>query len=523
MCNNDKQVHSTGEQTLAGQVLASENDADISIGTATFHRMIELFPHPVYIIDTNDFSIKQGNRAAFLEPHQIGQKCHNVIWGIESPCSDSGGQCLIREIMKTKQPAVTRQTLKSGPGFTRHIETYAYPIFDISGNVVQIVKHIRHFQAARGSQAMRHESLRSRSRNEARGDVPQQEIGFLEKVINSLSHPFYVIDAYDYTIKMANKAARLGPLTGTETCYSLTHRRNEPCNSTLHPCPLDQVKRTGKPAIVEHEHYDEHNNIRLLEVHAYPVFDEQGSVKQIIEYDLDVTEQKWAEKQLETESKRARLYLDLLAHDMANQIQVISGGTELLHEIGLFNMTPEICENILKQLQESVTRCRSLISKARSTEQLVMAPMVERSLAKVLIESIQTMCERHDRVVVDFVCEVPEALVIADKFLEDMLGNLLDNAVEHNSALVKQIWVKLSYTEGGYFVSISDNGSGISSSKKEGIFDPSQRLGGLGLHFSTEIVEKYGGRLEVRDRVLHNADEGAEFLVWLPAKGGLAI
>ncbi|UCF16453.1 MAG: hypothetical protein JSW59_03150, partial [Phycisphaerales bacterium] len=37
---------------------------------------------------------------------------------------------------------------------------------------------------------------------------------FLETVLESLTHPFYVVDAEDYTIQMANSAARLGDLTG---------------------------------------------------------------------------------------------------------------------------------------------------------------------------------------------------------------------------------------------------------------------------------------------------------------------
>ena len=45
------------------------------------------------------------------------------------------------------------------------------------------------------------------------------------------------------------------------------------------------------------------------------------------------------------------------------------------------------------------------------------------------------------------------------------------------------------------------------------------RLGGLGLHFSKDVVEKYGGRLEVRDRVEGDSSKGAKFVVWLPKAG----
>jgi DNA-binding NtrC family response regulator len=41
----------------------------------------------------------------------------------------------------------------------------------------------------------------------------QKQIEFLSIVMESLTHPFYVIDASDYTVKMANEAAKLGGLS----------------------------------------------------------------------------------------------------------------------------------------------------------------------------------------------------------------------------------------------------------------------------------------------------------------------
>jgi len=90
--------------------------------------------------------------------------------------------------------------------------------------------------------------------------VQKEEINrqneFLTHVIESLPHPFYVVDAQDYTIKMANSAARLGELTPNTTCYNLTHRRSCPCDGAEHPCPLQVVKNTREPFVVEHLHYD---------------------------------------------------------------------------------------------------------------------------------------------------------------------------------------------------------------------------------------------------------------------------
>ena len=126
---------------------------------------------------------------------------------------------------------------------------------------------------------------------------------FLETVLESLTHPFYVIDTNDYTILMANSAARLGDMGEAITCHALTHKQNKPCNMNDHPCPLEMVKKTGKPVTVEHIHYDKAGNARNVEVHGFPIFDDDGIVVQMIEYCLDITDRKRVEKALQLETK----------------------------------------------------------------------------------------------------------------------------------------------------------------------------------------------------------------------------
>ena len=126
-----------------------------------------------------------------------------------------------------------------------------------------------------------------------------------DNVLESLPHPFYVIDANDYSIKIANTAtAVFGAISEDATCYALTHNRNQPCRGITHTCPLKEVKRTKKPVKLEHIHYDKDGNVRHVEIHAFPIFDDEGNVIQMIEYSLDITERKQAEEALvESEAK----------------------------------------------------------------------------------------------------------------------------------------------------------------------------------------------------------------------------
>lgn len=129
-------------------------------------------------------------------------------------------------------------------------------------------------------------------------DRVKEQNKFLKSVIESLTHPFYVIDADDYSIKLANSAARCGPSPADPTCYQLTHKRERPCDSANHPCPLQEVKELKEPFIAEHIHYNSGGEKRNIEVHAYPIFDKSGKVIQILEYSLDITERKKAEEEI---------------------------------------------------------------------------------------------------------------------------------------------------------------------------------------------------------------------------------
>ena len=129
---------------------------------------------------------------------------------------------------------------------------------------------------------------------------------FLMSILESLTHPFYVLDAHDYTIQMANSAARFSGRTGQPTCYALTHRRDAPCDTAKHPCPVEKIKRTKAPVTVEHIHWDELGRARNVEVHGYPLFDAEGNVAQVIEYTLDITARKQAEEALREGEARWR-------------------------------------------------------------------------------------------------------------------------------------------------------------------------------------------------------------------------
>ncbi len=132
---------------------------------------------------------------------------------------------------------------------------------------------------------------------------------FLNNVIESLRHPFYVIDVNDYTVKLANSYAFSGDLSKNVTCFALTHNRKSPCKGAKHVCPLEQMKKTKKPVKVEHVHYV-NGDPRIFEVRAFPIFDSVGNVTQMIEYSLDITDHKQAEEELRNSEEKLKILFE---------------------------------------------------------------------------------------------------------------------------------------------------------------------------------------------------------------------
>lgn len=213
----------------------------------------------------------------------------------------------------------------------------------------------------------------------------------LDRILDSLPHPFYVVNAHDYSIVVANQAALRGQgKEGRYTCHELTHHQSRPCLSKEHPCPLAIVRKTKKSTLVEHIHYDSKGELCFVEVYGFPIFDEQGEVVEMIEYCIDITKRKQAEQKLAylathdalTELPNRTLFNIRLKLEMGHAIRDknrlavmlldLDGFKEINDTLG-HDTGDEVLRAVARRL-ESILRKSDTVARLGGDEFLVLVP-----------------------------------------------------------------------------------------------------------------------------------------------------
>jgi PAS domain S-box-containing protein len=211
---------------------------------------------------------------------------------------------------------------------------------------------------------------------------------------------------------------------------------------------------------------------------------------------------------LKNAEAEVRFLLDLLLHDIGNQLQLIIAGADLWTK----ESSLDVIESAQAYIRDGAQRCMDLISKIRSTEESKVEPLHPVDLIEVVkgeahLLSTQLGIQPEFR-------ELPESMVVyADNALNHLIWNLLENAVKHNPKKKRRIWIS-GESKGDFFeLSIADNGRGLSKSQKKELFNTGRRFGGVGLHLVRRLITKYGIQLNVEDRVKNHPEEGLKVVI----------
>jgi PAS domain S-box-containing protein len=204
-------------------------------------------------------------------------------------------------------------------------------------------------------------------------------------------------------------------------------------------------------------------------ISATPYIDRDGKFVGTFAVVTEISDQKEAEETVQ-------FYLDLLSHDIANQLQVIMTSTGLLEE----EVPPSYIDDAQKDILDAVERCNRLITKVKRAAQIRHIPLSRIDVMPVLKEKIKVL-ERVYGAKVHIQGLKKSFPVEADVLLGEMIWNLLENAARHNPKDEKQVWVTCETNANACNLVIADDGPGLSDMRKKMLFTERKHGGGVGI------------------------------------------
>ncbi len=213
-------------------------------------------------------------------------------------------------------------------------------------------------------------------------------------------------------------------------------------------------------------------------------------------------------KKLEAANREANLYLDIMTHDIKNAENVSSLYADLLIE-----MLGEEAALYAKKIRSSIRKSAEIIGNVTTIRR------IHHDSSDVRSVDLEVVIKGEVAAFPDVAIEFGDAprQVWADDLLSEVFSNLIRNAVKFGGPGVRIAIRVEDYDGESVLVSVEDTGPGIPDSMKESIFHRFERgwVGGcgdgLGLFIVRTLVKRYGGTIQVEDRVEGRPDLGAAF------------
>ena len=239
---------------------------------------------------------------------------------------------------------------------------------------------------------------------------------------------------------------------------------------------------------------------------------------------IEVTIERVRDRQrMERERERANL-LRAISHDLRTPLSGIMGSAEMLMDM---TEKDDKRQTLLKGIYQDADWLKSLVENILSLTRLQDGKILVHKEMEALEEVIACAVAHIEKNYPDreIQVEIPEdfRMVPMDaKLIEQVITNLLDNAVKHTT-LEEAVTVCVSYLSDMAQVTVRDEGEGIAKEDEGNLFQifytsktraSDVRKGiGLGLTICETVVNAHGGTITGRNR---KDGKGAEFIFTLP-------
>lgn len=201
-----------------------------------------------------------------------------------------------------------------------------------------------------------------------------------------------------------------------------------------------------------------------------------------------------------------------LAHSLKTPLAVLANDADHLAGAGQSVAASSIrsqIERMRRQTDWHLARTRATAAGVGRQERTSL-PEAVAGLVRALTRL------HHDRVTISVEIPGDLSVAVAQPDLEEILGNLMDNACRHAQS---RVTVRGAQDGGLVSVSVEDDGAGLDAATRTAVLGRGVRADeqspgtGLGLAIARELAEIYGGRLTLAEA----AEGGLAAVVTLPA------
>mgnify|MGYP000039692123 FL=1 len=278
------------------------------------------------------------------------------------------------------------------------------------------------------------------------------------------------------------------------------------------------------------------SGIKYLNNHIVPL-EYDGSEPRALVITTDISHHKEAQKILQQATKQAEesavskaRFLANMSHEIRTPLTGIMGMVSLIEELAQGEELTQYVQSLTSSVQHLMNIVNDILDLSKSDAGHIELDESETSLWHILddLEALYLpqALQKHIRLQVSFVSNVPRRVVVDAFRLRQVLYNLMSNAVKFTERGSINITVGTQKVGEKNLLkfSIKDSGIGIKPSKQSLIFDVfrqaqaniSKNHGGtgLGLSICRNLVEMMGGVISVESDV----GKGAEFWFTLPLK-----
>jgi PAS domain S-box-containing protein len=333
-------------------------------------------------------------------------------------------------------------------------------------------------------------------------------------------------------------------------CFEVLHGRSTP----LPECPCASTLTSGEPATGSYE-----SNGRTFEISAWPVLDADRNVTAFVHVTRDITERIEVEGQLAQADRLSSmgmlaagvaheinnplsyvLYnLESLTEDLPQLLRTVRRAQAGLAELAESNpalesmgelaakMNPALLDDIQERFKDALGGTHRIRDIARGlgtfsrVEEDQLVPVNLMHVIEVAINMSYNEVKYRARLVKDY-ARTPTVMASEGR-LSQVFLNLIINAtqaIEEGNVEDNEIRVRTWTEDGAVFAEVRDTGRGIPRENLARLFEPfftTKKIGvgsGLGLAISRNIIESYGGTIEVQSRV----GQGTSFTIRLPLR-----